>query len=152
MLPVRWSVVLLAFVAAASSAQTLPAEAQAYLGDWLVADDGSDEAQAVMRIYEDGGRVHGRIVRSLEDGAAAGGAVPCDDCSGEFEGVDLREVPLIRNMKWEGDGFGGGRIYDPRSGRGYKCLLELGDDGQLRVRGYLGVRALGRTQVWARAD
>lgn len=145
--------VLLALcLAPAVAAQDLPAEAHAYIGDWLVSDEDAEAAEAVMRIYHDGGKVHGRIVRSLEADAPADGSVPCVECDGEFEGADLREVPLIRNMEWEGDGFGGGRIFDPRSGRSYKCVMELEAPDRLRVRGYLGIRALGRTQVWERAD
>ena len=152
MLPIRWLPALLCLLAAPVGAQGVPPEAQAYLDDWVIVDDESGEAEAVMRIYASGGKAHGRIVRSLAADAPDGGAVPCVDCEGEFEGADLREVPLLRDMEWEGDGFGGGRIFDPRSGRGYKCVMELEGTDRLRVRGYLGIRALGRTQVWRRVD
>ena len=152
MLASRRFIFLLPLFAAPAWAQQLPAEAQAYLGDWLVSDDEAEAAEAVMRIYEEGGKVHGRIVRSLEADAPADGSVPCVDCEGEFEGADLREIPLIRDMEWEGDGFGGGRIFDPRSGRGYQAVMELEGPDRLRVRGYVGIRAFGRSQVWERAD
>ena len=134
------------------AAQSLPEPATDYLGEWRVVDDESGEAQAVMRIYEEDGKVHGRIVRSLAPNANLGDPVPCEDCEGEFEDADLRNVPILRNMEWDGDGFSGGRIYDPRSGRGYKCAMELEGADRLRVRGYLGIRALGRTQVWERVS
>ena len=148
----RWLPVVLCLVAVPIAAQRLPAEAEPYLDDWVIVDDESGEAEAVMRIYEAEGKVHGRIVRSLSEDAAADGSVPCVDCEGEFEGADLRQVPLLRGMEWEGDKFGGGRIYDPRSGRGYKCVMELDGADRLRVRGYLGIQALGRTQVWHRVE
>lgn len=152
MLPSRWLPLALLVAAAPAVAQTLPPEARDYLGEWLVSDDPEEPAEAVMRIYEEGGKVHGRIVRSLEPDAPADGSVPCVDCEGEFAGADLREVPLIRDMEWEGDGFGGGRIFDPRSGRDYKCVMELEGPDRLYVRGYVGIRALGRSQTWERAD
>ena len=144
--------VLVCLVASATAAQSLPEKAHAYLGDWRVIDDETGEPQAIMRLYEAEGKVHGRIVRSLAPEAEPGDPVPCDDCEGEFEDADLREIPIIRNMEWDGDGFSGGRIYDPRSGRGYRCAMELQGRDQLRVRGYIGIRALGRTQVWERAS
>jgi len=143
---------LVSLAAASASAQSLPPEAQVYLDDWIVTDEETGEPKAVMRIYERGGKVHGRVVRSLAEDAAPDGSIPCVDCEGEFAGVDLRDVPLLRNMEWQGDEFAGGRIYDPRSGQGYRCAMELEGPDQLRVRGFVGFRALGRTQVWERAS
>lgn len=46
--------------------------------------------------------------------------------------------------------WSGGEIYDPGSGRTYRVLLEVEAPDRLRVRGYLGVRLLGRTTTWVR--
>ena len=46
--------------------------------------------------------------------------------------------------------WSGGTIYDPNSGKTYKCKLSLNDDGTLKVRGYVGVSLFGRTEVWKR--
>ena len=47
--------------------------------------------------------------------------------------------------------YRGGRIYNPRDGNLYKAVLTLLDDGTLKVRGYVGVPAMGQTQVWTRS-
>ena len=68
---------------------------------------------------------------------------------------NLRERPLIglaiftdlratRSNKWKG------RVYDPNTGKTYKCKITLVDANTLKVRGYLGISLLGRTQVWNR--
>jgi uncharacterized protein (DUF2147 family) len=44
----------------------------------------------------------------------------------------------------------GGTVYDPTSGRTYRCTLELDSDDRARVRGYIGVPLLGRTTTWIR--
>jgi uncharacterized protein (DUF2147 family) len=44
----------------------------------------------------------------------------------------------------------GGTVYDPTSGRTYRCTLELEGDNRARVRGYIGVPLLGRTTTWIR--
>ena len=44
-----------------------------------------------------------------------------------------------------------GRIYDPNSGKTYRCNLTLVGGDKLKVRGYVGVSILGRTEVWTRA-
>lgn len=44
----------------------------------------------------------------------------------------------------------GGRVYDPTSGRTYRCNLSLDGPDRLRVRGYIGLAFLGRTTTWTR--
>lgn len=44
----------------------------------------------------------------------------------------------------------GGNIYDPTSGRTYTCELRMRDADRLELRGYLGLRFLGRTVTWIR--
>ena len=49
-----------------------------------------------------------------------------------------------------------GKIYDPNNGRTYKCVIRMLEDKteddmqKLKVRGYIGIPALGRTTVWTR--
>jgi uncharacterized protein (DUF2147 family) len=58
---------------------------------------------------------------------------------------------IVRQMKYDGRGqWSGGSIYDPDTGHTYSCRLELLDQDRLKVRGFLGVSLLGRTQVWTR--
>lgn len=138
-------------LATAASAQTLPTAARAYLGDWTVVDEASGEAQAVVRIAQAGAGVEGRIVRVLPTRQYPRPTFDCSDCRGEHRGTDLRQIRLIRDMRWSGERFEGGRILDPKADRLYRASLTLDGPDRLRVRGYLGVRALGRTQVWTRA-
>jgi uncharacterized protein (DUF2147 family) len=49
--------------------------------------------------------------------------------------------------KWKG-----GRIYDPNSGKTYKCKLNLVDPNTLELRGYIGISLLGRTETWKRRE
>lgn len=148
----RFAFSLLLLLAAASvQAQGLPAEARAYLGDWTTYNDAGTEAQSVMRITESGGVLQGRIVRLLPTAAYPEPQFRCADCEGTYQGADLRTVPIIQGMTWQGDEFSGGRLTDPTNGKTYRGILRLDGPDRLRVRGYLGVRALGRTQVWRRA-
>lgn len=43
----------------------------------------------------------------------------------------------------------GGRLYDPRAGRTYRATMTA-EDGELELRGYLGIRLFGRTETWKR--
>lgn len=44
----------------------------------------------------------------------------------------------------------GGQIYDPKTGRTYRCTLRSAGSGVLKVRGYLGISLIGRTTRWTR--
>ena len=43
-----------------------------------------------------------------------------------------------------------GTIYDPESGKTYKCKMTLISTNQLEVRGYVGIPLFGRTVVWTK--
>ena len=68
----------------------------------------------------------------------------------------LRDRPLIGlelfgNFSYNGDGrWSGGTIYDPNSGKTYRCIITWVDQNTLKVRGYIGVPMLGRTETWRR--
>jgi uncharacterized protein (DUF2147 family) len=56
---------------------------------------------------------------------------------------------ILQGMKYDGSGaWSGGSIYDPDSGRTYKCRLARLDPDRLQVRGFIGIALLGRSQVW----
>jgi uncharacterized protein (DUF2147 family) len=58
---------------------------------------------------------------------------------------------ILQGMRYDGGGkWSGGTIYDPDSGRTYKCHLERLDQERLQVRGYIGFALLGRSQLWTR--
>ena len=43
----------------------------------------------------------------------------------------------------------GGHLYDPKSGRTYHGEMNS-SDGTLKLRGYVGMKAFGRTETWTR--
>ncbi len=69
---------------------------------------------------------------------------------------ELRTRPILglevlRGLRPAADGrWTGGAIYDPSSGRTYRCEAQLADADRLRLRGYVGVTWLGRTTQWVR--
>jgi uncharacterized protein (DUF2147 family) len=60
-------------------------------------------------------------------------------------------LEVLRGLRPDDDDtWTGGTIYDPSSGRTYRCELRLDGDDRLRLRGYVGVSWLGRTTRWVR--
>jgi uncharacterized protein (DUF2147 family) len=46
--------------------------------------------------------------------------------------------------------YSGGTIYDPENGSTYNCVINLEDQNTLKVRGYIGIQLIGRTDAWKR--
>ncbi|TAG56476.1 MAG: DUF2147 domain-containing protein [Cytophagales bacterium] len=66
----------------------------------------------------------------------------------------LRNRPVIGlefmyNFKFEDDIYEDGKIYDPESGKTYSCKMWLEGDN-LKIRGFLGISLLGRTEFFER--
>ncbi|MGH8369886.1 MAG: DUF2147 domain-containing protein [Gammaproteobacteria bacterium] len=60
-------------------------------------------------------------------------------------------LPLVSGFRYaDDDVWEDGRIYDPESGKTYRCKMTLLPDGSLKVRGYVGISLFGRTTIWTR--
>lgn len=70
----------------------------------------------------------------------------------------LRDRPLLGLTILDGFTAAGagkwksGRLYDPNSGKTYKCKLTLVNANTLELRGYIGISLLGRTETWKRRE
>jgi uncharacterized protein (DUF2147 family) len=70
-----------------------------------------------------------------------------------LRGRKLLGLVIMRGLEYEGDGhWSNGTIYDPNSGKTYRCSLTQLDDNTLRIRGYLGISLFGRSETWTRDD
>jgi len=59
---------------------------------------------------------------------------------------------ILQGFKFNGsDEWEDGKIYDPESGKTYSCYMSLKDNNTLKVRGYIGVSLLGRSETWTRS-
>lgn len=57
----------------------------------------------------------------------------------------------LLGFSYEGKGkYENGSIYDPENGKTYSCVMTLENDNTLKVRGYIGISLIGRTDTWTR--
>ncbi len=118
------------------------------VGLWKTFDDKTGEARAMVRIYDQGGELFGRIETTFRPGGEQRVCVPCTD---ERKDKPIVGLVIIRHMKLDGDQYDDGDILDPESGRVYRCKMHVDADGtRLMLRGYLGISLLGRSQTWER--
>lgn len=124
------------------------------VGTWWSFDDGGKQRKAEIVITERDGVLSGRIVRLLDGRSAKD--LRCDLCDDERKGAPLAGLEILSNLKADPDNadkWAGGQVLDPGSGKVYKVEMTVLEHGQqLKVRGYRGVPAFGRTQVWTRIE
>jgi uncharacterized protein (DUF2147 family) len=143
-----FSIVLAAPLAAA-------AEADAILGLWQT--DLTDKGYAHIQVSRQNGLYEGRVVWLSEPDFPPGDQEAGQPKADRFNpDPRLRAQPilglqLMTGFRFVNNGWKGGRIYDPETGKTYKCVIKLDDEGVLRVRGFIGISLLGRTTAWVRA-
>jgi uncharacterized protein (DUF2147 family) len=109
-------------------------------------------ADATLEVFDENGKVGARIV-ALREPLTADGQIKTDihnpDASKHVQ--PILGLVFMSGFRPAGPGeWEHGTVYDPKSGKTYSCMMELQGTDKLKVRGYLGVSLIGRTEVWTR--
>lgn len=140
-----WTARALVFLAA-SALWSLHAE-QTPVGRWKTIDDKTGKPKAIVVIYEENGRLFGRVEATLDPNAKK----ICDLCKDERKNQPIVGMVILRGLTAHGDEYSGGDILDPDNGSVYRCKIRLQNGGnELSVRGFIGFSLLGRSQRWTR--
>lgn len=141
---------LLGSVFTSDSALEQGVSANSPIGRWKTVDDATGKVKSVVTIWEEAGKLYGRI-QNLVDPDPKDPNPRCTPCTGEQKGRPVIGLRILWDLQKDGDAWSGGTILDPESGKMYKCLLSLENGGaKLKVRGFIGLALLGRTQYWLR--
>lgn len=126
---------------------SLPIVASEIEGNWITIDDKTGNKRAIVRLSDDKGILSGRIVKVFHH---AGDTGRCTNCSGKFKDKPIKGLRFVWGLKKESDKvWDNGRILDPKSGHIYKAIITQ-NGNKLDVRGYIGLKAIGRSQTWIR--
>jgi uncharacterized protein (DUF2147 family) len=118
------------------------------VGKWNTVDDKSGKVRSEVQIYEQGGKLFGKITSLTEPNDEQGKPRICIHCTGADHNQPVVGLIIIRDIAPGGDRFKGGTVLDPENGKVYKAELWI-EDGKLKVRGFLG--PFYRTQTWLKA-
>jgi uncharacterized protein (DUF2147 family) len=111
---------------------------QDVLGKWI-----TETGDAQVEIYKSGDKLNGKIIW-LAKGPETTDSHNSDE---KLRSRKLLGVNILSGLSQKKDKWEGGRIYNPKNGKNYKCSIWLEGD-KLKVRGYLGV--FYETQTWKR--
>ena len=137
--------VLITFLATAFRSAENP---DAVVGTWL---NGSKKGH--IQIYKQGNAYFGKLAYLTEPNDPATGKPKLDgkNSDAKLKTRPLLNLNLMTNFVFDGDDqWEGGKIYNPEDGKTYSCYMKLNNPNSLYVRGYVGIRAIGKTQTWTR--
>lgn len=124
---------------------TVPAQASDPVGRWKTIDESGKPKSIVELRQGSDGTYTGRIVELLNPSRTN---PTCDKCTDDRKDQPITGMEIIRGMRAERSGFGGGTILNPEEGKVYRSKMKLADNGTLEVSGCIAF--LCRTQVWQR--
>jgi uncharacterized protein (DUF2147 family) len=116
------------------------------IGTWLTG--GKEPAR--IQVYKSGDKYHGKIIwlKNPEENG-----LPRLDANNPDKNKRNQQIVglvILKNFSFDDDEWDGGKIYDPESGKTYSCILYLKNENTLKVRGFIAISLLGRTETWTR--
>jgi len=120
------------------------------VGTWRTISDKDDMQRSLVQIWEHDGKLFGKIIK-IYPRPTDPKELKCDLCEGSLKNAPTIGLRILWDLRKDDDQWVDGLILDPENGKTYKCFIELQDGGKkLKVRGFLGVSLIGRTQYWHR--
>ena len=140
---------ILAGILALVAFSTLSLAQPSPIGTWKTIDDNTGEAKSHVEIYENGGKLYGKIAKLLKSSPDKA----CEECPGKKKGKPLMGMLVIEGLEPYKDYWRKGTIMDPENGNEYGCSIwfENGNADELKVRGKHWT-GLYRTQTWYRVE
>ena len=144
---------IVGFSIACASLTTFAASIEGY---WKSIEERTGEQLSIVEIRKgNDGRYHGKIVYRYPNshGIALTNCTKCPAPNTNKPILGLEILSGFREDPNKANAYIDGRVLEPTSGRIYKGKAVVSGEGKrLRMRGYMGVSALGRTVVWLRTD
>jgi uncharacterized protein (DUF2147 family) len=114
------------------------AYSQSIIGKWF-----TEGGESQVEIYQNGDQFCGKIIWLK----AGDSQLDVHNPDKKLQSRKLIGVNILTGLKKKGNKYEGGKIYNPKNGKSYKCSIWF-DDGKLKVRGYVAM--FYETQTWTK--
>ena len=128
--------------------------AEDIIGLWQSIDDKTGAPKALVEIRKEADNTYAGKVVKLTPRAGYTPKETCVDCPAPYTNKPIIGLDVVTGLKsTDGLNYTSGRILDPNTGKLYSMKAKLSSNGKrLHLRGYLGISALGRNQIWIRVN
>jgi uncharacterized protein (DUF2147 family) len=137
---------LLSLLAMCLQSGAFAQQADAIIGKWL-----NSTGEGQIQIYKKGSHYFGKLAWiKLPNDEAGKPKTDQKNPDASLRGRPLLNLEILKDFAYDGDDvYEDGTIYDPKSGKTYSCKMTLSGN-KLKVRGYIGISLIGRTEVFTR--
>lgn len=145
---------IIKFFAGAAMLLSSPTWADDLVGTWQQIDDKTGSPKALIEISKtDNGTYSGKIVKVTP----RVGYTPqekCIKCPPPYKDQPILGLEVFTGLKEIKENvYANGKVLDPLSGSIYNMKGKLAiNKKRLHLRGYIGISAIGRTQIWIRQE
>ena len=115
-------------------------------GLWKVPDEHDGVVKSIVEIYEYNSKYYGRVSQVLDSSRHT----HCESCVGDLKDKPLTGMRILDDLTKTSNGGIDGTVLNPGSGKVYSCYIELESQDRLKLRGYIGMPAFGKTLYWTR--
>jgi len=99
-----------------------------------------------IRIYEKNGKYYGKIILNKD-----ASKLDLKNPDKEKQKRKVLGLDILNDFVFDGDDtWEDGSIYDPKNGKTYSCKITRLANGDLNIRGFIGVSLLGRTETFTK--
>ncbi|MBI2771427.1 MAG: DUF2147 domain-containing protein [Burkholderiales bacterium] len=131
--------------AGAIALATLPARAQTApspQGTWL-----TESGNLEVSVAPCGAALCGTVTRVLANRSMS---APGTELAADVK--PALGMTILTGFEPSGEGEWKGQVYNRENGKTYSALMSLPAEGQMAIRGYVGLPLFGQTQVWRRVQ
>ena len=117
------------------------------LGRWM-----NSTNEGTIQVYKKGNQFFGKLIWIKNPDDPATGKPQLDKLNPDkkLQTQPVLGLEILKGFTFDGDDtYEGGTVYDPKSGKTYSCKMTI-NGNKLKMRGYIGVSLLGRTEIWTR--
>jgi uncharacterized protein (DUF2147 family) len=115
--------------------------------DGIIGTYWSPDKNGKIEIYNVGDKYFGKIVWGTKSGKDIHNPDP------QLRERDVIGLVILHDFVYDGNNtWKNGTIYDPQTGKTYQSKMTLDDQGNLKVRGYIGIPLIGRTETFTRIE
>ncbi len=121
-----------------------------FVGTWQNVDDEDGKPKSHIQITNENGELKAKVIKLLPGAKLK----VCESCTGANKGKPIEGMSILWGLKKVSEvEYSEGQILNPKNGKVYDATLTVIDGGKrLKVRGYMGISVLGKTQYWTKIN